>query len=88
MTHQLGDAPIEPKLHDMMNELARKLDVFFNLDLKGDQREIGFVLLVFPFEGHEGRANYISNAKREDVVVMLKEQLARFEGQPEQGGRA
>lgn len=86
MTHQLGDAPIEPKLHDMMNELARKLDVFFNLDLKGDQRETGFVLLVFPFEGHEGRANYISNAKREDVVVMLREQLARFEGQPEQSG--
>jgi hypothetical protein len=88
MIDKLGDAPIEPKLHDMMNELARKLDVFFNQDLKGDEREIGFVLLVFPFEGREGRANYISNAKREDVVVMLKEQLARFEGQPEQTGRA
>lgn len=88
MTHQLGDAPIEPKLHDMMNDMARRLDNFFNGDLKGAERQTGFVLLVFPFEGREGRANYISNAKREDVVVMLKEQLARFEGQPEQTGRA
>ena len=49
----------------------------------------GFVLLVMPFDGPEGaRANYISNAKREDVLVMLKEVVARFEGQPHQSGRA
>jgi hypothetical protein len=48
------------------------------------------VLLVFPFgEGEEGqRANYISNADREDVVTLLKEQIKRFEGQPEMTGHA
>ena len=33
-------------------------------------------------------ANYISNADRADVVTLLKEQLARFEGQPEMKGSA
>jgi len=44
--------------------------------------------LFFPFEGREGRCNYISNAAREDVLTLLKEQVARFEGQPEMKGRA
>jgi len=30
----------------------------------------------------------MSNADRADVVIMLKEQIARFEGQPEQTGTA
>jgi hypothetical protein len=34
------------------------------------------------------RCNYISNGRREDVVVLLKEQLARFEGSPDVTGRA
>jgi hypothetical protein len=44
--------------------------------------------MVFPFADFDGRANYISNAKREDIVVLLKEQLARFQGQPEMKGTA
>jgi hypothetical protein len=47
--------------------------------------------MVFPFSADADgahRCNYISNASREDVVVLLKEQLARFEGQPEIEGRA
>jgi hypothetical protein len=35
-----------------------------------------------------GRANYISNCVRADVIVMLKEILAQFEGQPNVTGRA
>ena len=84
--HTLGDAPIELKHRDMMNELARKLDGFFNG--KDVPKHTGFVLLVFPFDNHEGRCNYISNANRGDVVTLLKEQLARFEGQPEVTGKA
>ena len=30
----------------------------------------------------------MSNASREDVIVLLKEQLARFEGQAEASGTA
>ena len=82
----LGDAPIELKHRDMMNKMAHNLDNFFNG--KDVPKHTGFVLLVFPFDDHEGRCNYISNANRGDVVIMLKEQLKRFEGQPEMTGRA
>lgn len=85
---RLGDTPIEPKFLKMMNETAKALDELFNGDKKGKDRKTGFVLLVFPFEGREGRANYISNAERSDVLTLLKEQLARFEGQPEIMGKA
>ena len=59
--------------------------------LNGKQRpgQNGFVLLVFPFDGPDNaRVNYVSNAKREDIVVALKEIVARFEGQPDTRGHA
>jgi len=84
---RLGDAPIEQKYRQQMNALAGFLDEHFNGASKGNARKTGFVLLVFDF-GDKGRANYISNANRADVVTLLKEQLARFEGQPEMKGRA
>jgi hypothetical protein len=86
MTERLGDAPIDPKVRKMMNALAHGIDQILN----GEKRpkETGFVLMVFPFEGHEGRCNYISNAQRADIVIMLKEQLKRFEGQPDMTGHA
>lgn len=85
--HTLGDAPIEPAYAETMNKLAHALDVVLN-GPEGPPypKETGFILLVFPFAGHEGRCNYISNADRKDVVVLLKEQLARFEGMPEAKG--
>jgi hypothetical protein len=88
--HTLGDAPIEPRLIKLMNIVAATLDVTFNGDNKGDDRKNGFILLVFPFDevDGDGRCNYISNAERHDVVVMLKEQIKRFEGQPEVRGTA
>jgi hypothetical protein len=84
----LGDAPIEDEYHAKMNALAAAIDTLFNGEVPKDQRKVGFVLLVYEFGAGEGRCNYISNAQREDVVVLLKEQLARFEGQPEMTGRA
>jgi hypothetical protein len=84
MTSQLGDAPIEPQYREMMNQIARGLDEFFNGEAKGKDRQVGFVLLVFPYEDHDGRCNYISNgADRRDIVTLFKEQIKRFEGQPE-----
>ena len=89
MTERLGDAPIEPAYREQMNAVARALDETFNGDAKGNNRKVGFVLLVFPFESHEGRANYISNgADRRDIVTLFKEQIKRFEGQPELKGTA
>ncbi|NTG49007.1 hypothetical protein G6M04_16645 [Agrobacterium rhizogenes] len=70
-----------------MKAMAEALDEVLN----GSDRpkKNGFVLLVFPFGGPEGqRTNYVSNGNREDILVALKEIVARFEGQPHQSGRA
>jgi len=72
-----------------MNTLAASLDKAFNGDKRGRDKTTGFVLLMFPFGAEEGaRTNYISNADRRDIVVALKEIVARFEGQPAIKGRA
>ncbi len=83
----LGDAPIEPRYASQMNALGHALDTALNKG-KLPARDTGFVLLVFPLHDHEGRCNYISNGQREDVIVLLREQLARFEGMPDAKGRA
>ncbi|MCC3246733.1 hypothetical protein LG047_15640 [Methylocystis sp. WRRC1] len=90
---RLGDAPIEPKFNAQMNAVAATLDEFFNGGVDGEvkrPREVGFVLLVFPFgEAPNSRCNFISNgADRRDVVCLMKEMIARFEGQPETRGKA
>lgn len=82
-TGGLGDQPIEPAHREMMNGVARGLDDVFNGKLTGKARKVGWCLMVFDFGQGPGRANYISNADRKDIVVLLKEQLARFEGQPD-----
>ena len=84
-----GGGPIEQKHYETMNAVARGLDDAFNGATRGNDRSVGFVLLVFPFEGHKGRCNYISNgADRRDMVTLFKEMIARFEGQPEMKGTA
>jgi hypothetical protein len=86
--HQLGDAPIEPQFHQLMNDVAKILDKVFNGE-DGAPREVGFVLLVFEYGEKEGRCNFISNgADRRDIVTLFKEMIARFEGQPEMKGKA
>lgn len=85
--HQLGDGPIEQAYREKMNSLAGFLDRQFNGDTRGKDREVGFVLLVFPFGEKGGRCNFISNgANRKDIVVLFKEMIARFEGQPDLSG--
>jgi hypothetical protein len=89
--NELGDGPIEDTYREQMAQLAKVIDEFFNPALPGlpvGTKKTGFILMVFPFEGHQGRCNYIANANRKDVVVMLKEQIKRFEGQPDVKGHA
>jgi hypothetical protein len=87
--YELGDQPIEDKFRATMNGVAQALDETFNGKARGKERQVGFVLLVFPFGEGEGRCNYISNgADRKDVVTLLKEQIKRFEGQPDVTGHA
>ena len=85
----LGDGPIEAQYVEQMTAVVQALDETFNGQIGGPGRKTGFILLVFPFGETEGRCNYISNgANRDDVVVMLKEQIKRFEGQPDVKGHA
>ena len=85
---RLGDAPVEEEYHAKMSAVAAAIDHFFNEDTSGTDRKIGFVLMVFPMnEASDGRVNYMSNgADRKDIVNLMKEMIARFEGQPEVSG--
>lgn len=89
---RLGDQPIMEKHREEMNELAAILDIYFNGTTRGPSRKTGFILMVFPFgdlEESHPRVNYISNgADRKDVVTLMREMIARFEGQPEISGTA
>lgn len=89
MKHQLGDAPIQEDYHAQMNALASAIDEVFNGCSKGNDRQVGFVLLAFPFGETEGRCSFICNgAYRKDLICLFKEMIARFEGQPELSGKA
>ena len=80
--NRLGDAPIEERYQNEMRFLASALDKAFNGDKRGPDRDVGFVLLVFPFGDQEGRCNYISNgADRRDIAKLLEEQAKRFRDQ-------
>jgi hypothetical protein len=86
---ELGDKPISEEYRKQMVMLARYLDRIFNGKTVGPERKTGFVLMVFPYGEHmTSRCNYLSNgADRKDVVVLMKEMIARFEGQPELTGK-
>ena len=86
--HTLGDGPVEEQYRAMMIEIVHALDEMLNGDARGKDRQTGFILLVFPYGEKEGRCNYMSNgADRRDVMIMMKEQIKRFEGQPDIEGR-
>lgn len=73
--------PIEDRYHEIMNTLAAFLDQSFNVE--GKEKTVCFTLLVCEFgQIKDGRVNYISNGDRQTVVTMMKELIARFEGQP------
>ena len=63
--------PIEERHRAAMNALAQVLAEQFS--------GFGFTLLVFDF-GDNGRMNYISNAKREDMVAAMREFIAHQTG--------
>ena len=70
--------PITADYRGRMQALATSIDRLFNQDM--ERRDIGFALLVFPFEGeHEGRMNYISNANRSDMITAIREWLEHAE---------
>jgi hypothetical protein len=62
-----------------MQGIAEALDE--GLNGKDRPKKVAFVVLTANFGDYAGgRVNYVSNAEREDIKVMLKELLARWEG--------
>jgi hypothetical protein len=65
--------PIQAQHSKVMNDVADLLDRVF--------AGYGFTLMVFDLNAITGgHMNYISNAKREDMVVAMKEFIATEEG--------
>jgi hypothetical protein len=82
--HEIGDRAVEPELLQKMRAMGDVFDEYLNEGLEpGDKRKVGFVLMVFPFgltHDFKDRVSYLSTADRKDILCMLKEQVARFEG--------
>lgn len=75
----MADHPSETERWNRV--IANWLDRAINGDRRGPDRPNGFVLLTFPIGTEDGRrTNYVSNCERSDMLVALKEIVARFEG--------
>lgn len=84
MSEKLGSGPIAEEYKTHMLALAQAIDELLNGE-NPTKRGTGFVLMVFPFgqPDEQHRCNYVSNADRKDIVALLKEQLAYFQGMPD-----
>jgi hypothetical protein len=73
--------PIQPETSEIMNALAQAIDKALN-GKELTNRKWGFALLVYPFgeAPHQDRMNYIGSGARANVLVALKELVARWEG--------
>lgn len=93
-TSMTDENPIPPEYVARMHGTMGVLDDVFNGAARGADRKTGIVLLIFPMNGpvgeaNQGTINYMSNGPdREDVKAMLKELLARWDGQPLNEGHA
>jgi len=74
--------PIQEQWRALLNDMARHIDGIFNKGERGPNRKWGFAILLFPFGApdDQSRINYISNADRKDMIVAMKEWIARAEG--------
>lgn len=75
------EQPIEPALRELMRDIGRVIGGAINQHTASTGEQYGFALLMFGLAGDEkSRMNYISNARREDLLTALKEFIARAEG--------
>lgn len=72
--------PIDEQYRLLMNAICHHLDAAFNGNAKGAARQVGFVLLVFPFGDEDTRVNYISNGcDRAEIARALRKVATRFD---------
>lgn len=70
--------PIDPEFMRQLEHQARKLGDLINEALgnrPGQQKKVGFALMVFSFDGPE--YTWLSNANRGDMVKALQEFIRR-----------
>jgi hypothetical protein len=65
--------PIREEHRIAMQNFAKVMDEFFN---PSGESKVGFALLCFDF-GTGGYMNYISNAGRPEMLIAMKEFIAR-----------
>jgi hypothetical protein len=63
-----------------LETIALGVDEQLNAGAKGEARQFGFVMLVFPMNVRDGEVTYLSNnVRRKHVLDLLKEQVIRLE---------
>ena len=79
------EQPIEPVLRELMNSIGRLIGKALEEETKSTKEQYGFCLLMFGLSDNEAmRMNYIANVNREDMLVAMKEFIARNEGRYEE----
>jgi hypothetical protein len=76
------DEIVDPAYRAMLTGVARAIDEMLNGKNHENPKQHGFIIAMFAL-GDTSRFNYMSNCNREDIVTLLKEMTARFEGMPE-----
>ncbi len=87
----LGDAPVEPQVQDYIVAATEAIDALLNGKDNSVPKKAGIVMMIFPYGDNSkgGKVIFTSNgASHNDLVVLMKEMIARFEGQPEVTGTA
>lgn len=74
------EGPVQEEYEEMMRVLGGVIDHLLN----GDRlpKQTGFAILMFDFNETptSDRINYLSNARRAEMIIAMKELVARFEG--------
>jgi hypothetical protein len=75
------EQPIESVLREIMNDIGAAIGRTLKDATAGTGERYGFALLMFGLSGNEYmRMNYLANVNREDMLVAMKEFIARAEG--------
>lgn len=73
------EQPVQADYVEKMKAILAVMDDFLNAP--GEPKKIGIALLMFPLgEAPNGRMNYMSTSRREDMICAMKELLAKWEG--------
>lgn len=62
-----------------MRRAGENLDLLFNGDARGVNREMGYVLLVFPFGVMDTRCRIATNVPDSDALAVLRSQVEVLE---------